>query len=307
LAKAFTKFDEYQLAKYNRDNDIKLRDVLFLCHAKPKDQNQENLWKRLIDGNLQTPDTWEVSLSSNEEVDKKAKWTRLLKENKLGALALLRNLRNMRNADVEESLIFKKLSEMNVKKVLPFRFIAAARYAPQWENQIEKAMMKCLYGQDKLPGKTVLLVDVSGSMDSGLAVKSDMNRIDAACGLGIILRELCDSVEIYSFSQRIVQIPPRHGFALRDAINNSQGHGGTYLGEAVTAAGQTKFDRIIVITDEQSHDRVPALINTKAYMLNVASYQNGVGYGSWIHIDGWSEAIIDYIRASESQQGKDGR
>ena len=33
LAQAFTKFDEYQLAKYNRDEAIKLRDVLFLTHA----------------------------------------------------------------------------------------------------------------------------------------------------------------------------------------------------------------------------------------------------------------------------------
>src|SRR5262249_35486898 len=36
LAKAFTKFDAYQLAKYNRQDTVKLRDVLFLCHAKPK-------------------------------------------------------------------------------------------------------------------------------------------------------------------------------------------------------------------------------------------------------------------------------
>jgi hypothetical protein len=27
----------------------------------------------------------------------------------------------------------------------------------------------------------------------------------------------------------------------------------------------------------------------------VASYQNGVGYGPWTHVDGWSEAVVDYI------------
>ena len=37
LAAAFPKFDEYQLAKYDRGGPIKLRDVLFLCHAKPRD------------------------------------------------------------------------------------------------------------------------------------------------------------------------------------------------------------------------------------------------------------------------------
>jgi 60 kDa SS-A/Ro ribonucleoprotein len=27
----------------------------------------------------------------------------------------------------------------------------------------------------------------------------------------------------------------------------------------------------------------------------VASYQNGVGYRDWTHIDGWSEAVVEYI------------
>jgi len=57
-------------------------------------------------------------------------------------------------------------------------------------------------------------------------------------------------------------------------------------------------DRLIVITDEQSHDSVPDP-QGKGYMINVASYQNGVGYGSWTHIDGWSEAVVDYIREYE--------
>jgi hypothetical protein len=38
LARALAEFDEYQLAKWDRQNRaVKLRDVLFLCHAKPKD------------------------------------------------------------------------------------------------------------------------------------------------------------------------------------------------------------------------------------------------------------------------------
>src|SRR5215472_12381552 len=48
LAAAFPKFDEYQLAKYDRGGPIKLRDVLFLCHAKPRDDKQAMMWKKLI-------------------------------------------------------------------------------------------------------------------------------------------------------------------------------------------------------------------------------------------------------------------
>src|ERR1700722_17965828 len=64
LAAAFPKFDEYQLSKYDRPGAIKLRDVLFLCHARPLDERQAQVWKKLIAGNLSAPDTWEVALSS---------------------------------------------------------------------------------------------------------------------------------------------------------------------------------------------------------------------------------------------------
>lgn len=85
---------------------------------------------------------------------------------------------------------------------------------------------------------------------------------------------------------------------MRDAIDSSQPHGGTALGKAVAKVAGT-YDRLIVITDEQAQDSVPAPTSA-AYVINVASYKNGVGYGRWIHIDGWSEAVIDYIRSFES-------
>jgi hypothetical protein len=95
-------------------------------------------------------------------------------------------------------------------------------------------------------------------------------------------------------------VPARRGFALRDAIYNSQPHGSTYLGAAVDLINQNRpGDRLIVITDEQSHDVVGNPVGV-GYMINVASYKNGVGYGAWTHIDGWSEAIVDYIAAYEA-------
>jgi hypothetical protein len=296
LAKAFPKFSAYQLAKYNRDKAVKLRDVLFLCHAKPKDKAQGETWKKLVDGTLESPDTWEVNLSGGE--DKKTTWERLLQENKLGGLALLRNLRNMYQVQVESHLVFDALENMNVSRILPFRFIAAARYAPQWEPEIEKAMLRCLSEMPKFNGKTILLVDVSGSMDWQLNKRSDMNRIDVACGLGVCARELCDDVDIYTFSREIKRVPARRGFALRDAICNSQMHGYTYLGHALEHINTQEYDRLIVITDEQSHDNVAAPKGL-GYIINVASYQNGVGYGRWLHMDGFSEAILKYIQEYE--------
>jgi hypothetical protein len=297
LAAAFPKFDEYQLAKYDRGGPIKLRDVLFLCHAKPRDEAQAALWKKLVSGTLTTPDTWEVALSSG--ADKREAWERLLREQKLGALALLRNLRNMREATVDESLVLNALREMSTGRVLPFRFLAAARYAPQWEEALEQAMLKSVSASEKLPGKTIVLVDVSGSMTAPLSGRSEMQRTDAAYGLAVLLREIGEKVAVFSFSDNVVEVPPRRGFALRDAIDASQRHNGTYLGKAVEELNRKeKYDRLIVITDEQAHDTVPAP-NGKGYVINVASYKNGVGYGKWTHVDGWSESVIDYVRALE--------
>jgi hypothetical protein len=67
----------------------------------------------------------------------------------------------------------------------------------------------------------------------------------------------------------------------------------------VRRANEIPHDRLIVITDEQSADRVPGPVAKHAYMINVASYQNGVGYGRWTHIDGFSEAVLTFIREFE--------
>ena len=308
LAAAFGKFDEYALAKYDRAGAVRLRDVLFLCHARPVDEAQAALWKRLIENQLATPDTWEVALSATgrgESAEKRAVWERLLVERKLGALALLRNLRNLHQAGVSEELVLAALEALKTDRVLPFRFLAAARNAPQWEQPLEAAMFRALEARTaKLPGHTVLLVDVSGSMEAPLSSRSEMRRTDAAYGLAILLREIAEKATIYTFSDYTKLVAPRRGMALRDVLNASQPHSGTFLGKAlgdVEAESRSGYDRLIVITDEQSHDNVPAS-RGKGYVINVASNANGVGYGPWTHIDGWSEAVVDYIAELESAQ-----
>lgn len=299
LANAFRKFTPYQLAKYNRDKAVKLRDVLFLCHAKPKNEVQAAVWKTLIDGTLASPDTWEVGLSAGG--DKKETFERLLGEEKLGYMALLRNLRNMAEAGVDEDLIFGALAAgARTSKALPFRFLAAARAVPQWEPQIDKAMQKAMSGFEKLPGKTVLLVDSSYSMiGAKISAKSELDRLDAAKALAILAEGICESCRVFVFSLEMAEVPPRKGMALADAIETAVEHSGTYLGKAIHAINaQIPHDRLIVFTDEQSHDSVPDP-REDGYMINVASNQNGVGYGAWTHIDGFSEAVIDFIREYE--------
>jgi len=311
LARAFQKFNAYSLAKYNRDDAIKLRDVLFLVHAKPKDEEQAVTWKQLVDGTLPIPDTWEVALSAG--ADKTEAWTRLLSEKKLGALALIRNLRNMQQAKVDTSLIRTALAECEVERVLPFRFISAAKYAPTLEPELEALMFKAVAGQEKLKGRTALVVDTSPSMwMAQVSAKSEMDRFEAAAALAILCREVCEDVAVYAFNERAHEVPARRGFALRDALAQTKGQA-SCGGLAVQMANERGYDRIIVLTDGQWHvmgqGRVmreadakllsPDPLTARAYMVNVANYKNGVGYGKWTSIDGWSEAIVTYIQAFE--------
>jgi 60 kDa SS-A/Ro ribonucleoprotein len=303
LAKAFTKFDAYQLAKYDRESVVKLRDVLFLCHAKPKDEAQAALWKKLVENTLEPPDTWEVALSAGK--DKRENFERLLREGKLGGLAVLRNLRLMLASGVDPKLIRERLDK-GVARALPFRFVTAARHAPKLEDALEKAMLKGIAGFETLRGSTGLVVDVSGSMNYKLSKKGETTRVDAAAGLAILLREKAEDFTIATFSDACIELPPRRGFALRDAIVGSQAHSGTYLKRALTQLHEKQewreLERLIVITDEQSHDGILPGWTPRAYVVNVAPYKHGISYGNgWTHIDGWSERIVDYIAAVEAE------
>lgn len=299
LANAFHKFNEYALAKWDKNSAaIRLRDVLFLTHAKPKTPEQEALFKRIASDTLETPDTWETELSGG--ADKGETFLRLMREKKLGALAFLRNLRNMVQAGVPSETIRAYAKSVNTDRVLPFRFLAAARIVPQFEDMLEEMMLRSLASHEKLPGKTVLLIDVSGSMfGTKVSAKSDLDRFDAAAALAILAREICEEVEIYSFSNVVAQVAPRRGFALIEAISGSQHHSGTNTGAAVRSINaNTKYDRLVMFTDEQSHDVVPNP-KGKGYIINVASYENGINSGAWTTVTGMSEAVIDYIAQSE--------
>ncbi len=305
LAAAFYKFDEYQLAKWDRDTDIKLRDVMRLVHPQPLDSFQADLWKRVLTRTLATPDTWEVGLSAAKTPrDKKAVWTRLLAENKLGYMALLQNLRNMQAVGVDEDLIEKGLERGGRDKALPFRFLAAAKAVPGFTDMLSTALLRCLDGWQKLPGKTVLLIDVSGSMDAVIASKSTINRWEAAAALAVVLREIAEKCRVMTFSNRLVEIPNLRGLGLVPAIERSQPHGGTQTHAALRELQREipRLDRLIIVTDEQATDRgTMTPWATHNYIVNVAPYQRGLQTGGgWTRVNGWSEGVVQWMHVNES-------
>ncbi len=302
LGKAFVKFNEYSLAKNDKNSAAySVRDVMFMVRPKPLNEDQEALFKRIANKEMVVPDTWETQLSNG--ADKKETFERLMAENKLGALAFIRNLRNMVGAGISESKIREYSANVDVSNVLPFRFIAAARIVPALEDMLENMMFRACEGMEKIKGSTDVVVDVSGSMfGTKVSAKSDLDRFDAAAALAVLTRELCEDVNFYTFSNGLVRVPARRGFALVEALLNSQSHGGTDLGNSLNQLrgknGDNVRTRTIVITDEQSTSR-PSSPQGKGYILNVGSYQNGINHDKWTTITGFSEAVFSYIQEIE--------
>lgn len=316
LAAAFENFDEYQFAKYDRNTAIKLRDVMFLTHPKPANADREALYKRIADRKLTTPDTWEVALSTGK--DKKAAWTRLLTEKKLGALALLRNLRNMREADVEPQIIREALQTTKSQWLLPLNFLAAYKENPIFVREIEDMMFRMFAQMPKLAGHTVFVVDVSGSMSAPISGKSTFNRQNVANAMAVFATEMCESVSIYATAgsdsarkHATKRLTPHRGFALMTEIENAAsalGGGGIFTRQCLEFIkndmhGETP-DRIIVFSDSQdcdNTDRIPNPFGLYNYIVDVSSHKRGVNYkGLWTaEISGWSEQFLNFIAAFE--------
>lgn len=302
LASAFSKFDHYQLAKWNLDSEIVLRDVLFLVHPRAKTISQQKLWDHLAKKTLSGADTWENRLKKGDSKEKTFKV--LMAEEKLGFQACLMNLRNMRESGISTREIGDYMvRKASSAKVLPFQFISAFNACPDMIDYLEPAFMLAFRPEFKLKKRTAIMLDVSGSMSWGnLSGKSSLNLLDAACGLAMFAREICEEYVFYTFSESLHKIEPFRGFALRNAIINSQPHSGTYLAHSLRTLRKYDhdIDRLVIITDEQTQDGVLEKFVPLSYIVNIGNYQHGVGYGSYSHINGFSPNVFDYIHSLES-------
>src|SRR5262245_31671444 len=117
----------------------------------------------------------------------------------------------MVEAGVDEGLVRKAiLDRKGARRVLPFRFVAAARAAPRFDRNLDKALLAAIADQRKLFGRTIVLVDVSGSMAAALSRRSDLTRMDAAAALASVIN---GDVRAFTFSNDVKEVPARQGLA----------------------------------------------------------------------------------------------
>jgi hypothetical protein len=315
LSAAFNRFSEYAFAKYDRNAPIKLRDVMFLVHPKPE-PGKEELFKRIADRTLEVPDTWEVALSAHG--NQAAVWQRLIEENKLGALAFLRNLRNMKKADVDHHVMRQGFAQLRSQMLLPLNFLAAVSHAPEFAKEIEALMMKTYQRLPKLQGYTVFVVDVSGSMGARISGKSDFTRVKVAQAMALLAANQCERIDIFATAgsdarrghatEKIAY--PESGFGLLKQIDEKMrklGGGGIFTRQCLeyirTQVSGTP-DRIIVFSDSQDCDatnKVPKPFAKHNYIVDVSAHKRGINYkGVWTaEVCGWSEHFLTYIASLE--------
>lgn len=235
LSDAFNKFDEYQFAKYNRNGAIKLKDALFVVHPRAKDEAQQALFDKIAKDELQTPYTWEVELSAlgqkgyasdkEKRTAVRQKWEELIFSKRLGYMAVLRNLRNILEAEVSTEALHKVCNYLADEKAvagsrqLPFRFLSAYRELKTIQNgrvglvldSLEKAV---LYTASNIAGydegtKVVIAADVSGSMQAPISANSKVLNYDIGLMLAMLLQSRCGNVITGMFGDtwKTIQVP----------------------------------------------------------------------------------------------------
>jgi hypothetical protein len=177
----------------------------------------------------------------------------------MGYMALLRNLRNFDHAGVSDKIadaIIARLSDpeqVQKSRQLPMRFLSAYKAAPslRWAGALEKALNLSLSNVPVLSGRTLILVDRSGSMFQSMSARSDLTQADAAAIFGSALALRAESADLVEFGSTAALVPFRRGDSVLRMVEKFHSLGGTETASAVQKYFKN-HDRVVIITDEQA-------------------------------------------------------
>jgi len=350
IGKAFNRFDEYQFAKYNRKTAVALKDALFLTHPKAESVAQQVLFDKIAEDRLEVPYTWEVELSAigqqsfETDVLKKAafqaKWEELVASNKLGYMALLRNLRNLLDYEVDALTIEKvgaRLADpaaVKKSKQMPFRYLAAYREIESYTSgeaaflreSLEKAAAASASNIDGFTVQTRVLIaaDVSGSMYQAISPRSKIRCYDIGLLMSMLLRSRSKNVitGIFGNTWKQVALPQTAMLNSTMVLTKIAGQVGysTNAHAVIDALIQERkvMDKVFVFSDMQVYDAHAGGKSLEAswirYKKEVAPKAklylcDLVGYGTTplrvtrqdvYLIAGWSDKVFEVLNAIEN-------
>ncbi|MFF0065117.1 TROVE domain-containing protein [Streptomyces sp. NPDC005279] len=230
--------------------------------------------------------TWEALAGWLQGPMDAAAWEAVIPS--MGPMALLRNLRNFDEAGVSDRVAARVAAEISdpgavaASRQFPFRYLAAYQHAPslRWSYPLERALGHSLANVPALPGRTLILVDRSGSMWARLSDRSELNRADAAAVFGAAVAMRADRADLVEFGTGSAPVKYREGESVLKVLERFGDLGGTNTTEAVRKHYK-KHDRVLIVTDEQAADsywgdpteQIPADI--PVYTWNLAGYRAG--------------------------------
>ncbi|MGW0898586.1 TROVE domain-containing protein [Streptomyces goshikiensis] len=239
----------------------------------------------------------------------------------MGTMALLRNLRNFDKAGVSDAVaagVAAKISDPEVvarSRQFPFRYLAAHQHAPslRWAYPLERALGHSLANVPALPGRTLVLVDRSGSMWSPLSARSELNRADAAAVFGTALALRAEHADLVQFGTGSKAVAYVRGESVLKVLDRFENLGGTYTAEAIRQHF-ADHDRVLIVTDEQAtyhHGGDPTALVPDAvpvYTWNLAGYRVGhapAGSGNRHTFGGLTDAAFRMVSLIEGGRDAD--
>lgn len=330
LADAFKSFDEYQFAKYNRDNAVKLKDVIMLTHAK----DPSALIKKILDDKLAVPHTWETELS--DKGNKAEVWHELIDREGSGSLpymAMIRNINNLEKAKVDAAHFTKVCDKIKdpaavrKSKQFPFRFysvyknveIADAFKSKELKKALEAALNVSVENLPSLKGKTFITTDTSGSMGSFLSGKGSICHLEIGALMSAMANKFSENGIASVFGTEFTTVD-LSGNILTDAKKIAKTDVGWstngYKAFEYLNDNNIEVDRILLFTDEELYggsinselQKYKKNINpdVKVYLVNLNGYGDScLDYKdkNVVTVSGWSDKILQFIATYE--EGKE--
>lgn len=265
------KLNEYQLGKYKMlGKEYNMYDLINITHAKSHSVDG------FMKGEIESPDTWEVKISTAKtETERAEEWIRLVKEDKLGYLALLRNLNNILNAIsitgidglllIEDKIVSKLTDEASIKKsiVFPYQIYCAYKnmkaHPFMIDNALDKAFRIACGNMEKFDGKSVIMLDISGSMEDRISSHSNITikEVGACYAAALYISQDCDFVKFGTDAKSCSYNKIDNVFNIISNMCEEDNCGyRTHIGMAFAKLNK-HYDRIFIVSDMQVMKEVP--------------------------------------------------
>lgn len=286
---------DYSLSKYKMGGkNYNMYDLVNITHA-----NSPAIDK-LKNGELEPADTWETAISNAS--DKGQEWERLVRERKLGYLALIRNLRNIYNdsSRIDTRLLAEQIEDKEAIRsscVFPYQIYTAYQAIRHEADDtvveaLQNAFVTACENVPELPGKTLLVLDVSASMLCPISERSEVSILEAsACYCAAVAMKSRD-VTIVKFGTRASCFQfnkenPIFWEIDRLCLNDNCGHSTNFSAVSSLGIPRHGFNRMFLFSDEQvmrqeyridrPNNRYWALeLASYVYSFNLGSYSNGI-------------------------------